>query len=288
MTDQPSDKAWLEGNAGERFRVSGNCSLGRATHNDVALADSRVSRRHAIIHAQGEDEFWLVDLGSSNGTSLNGRRVSQPVRLRDHDQIRLGPFELVFRQPDAPGASATHCETTQQTLVDIRTARQWLLVADIAGSTALNQRLPPDQLAVLVGRWFHDCREAVESRGGVINKYLGDGFFAYWPDAPAVAVAVADALGALRVIQDAGPPPFRVVLHYGQVFIGGAGTKGEESLSGPEVNFVFRMEKLAGGLGETRLLSDAAAAGLKPRLSCEWVGEQEVPGFAGKFLFFRF
>jgi class 3 adenylate cyclase len=122
----------------------------------------------------------------------------------------------------------------------------------------------------------------------VINKYLGDGFFAYWPESPDAHSSVAAALVALRLIQDAGRPAFRVVLHFGQVFIGGAGTKGEESLSGPDVNFVFRMEKLAGGMGEARLLSEAAAEGLKPSLPGELVGAHEVPGFAGKFPFFRF
>jgi len=55
--------------------VTGNCSLGRAVGNDIVLVDDRVSRRHSTIHAQGERELWIVDLGSRNGTYLNGRRV---------------------------------------------------------------------------------------------------------------------------------------------------------------------------------------------------------------------
>ncbi|MBK9137619.1 MAG: adenylate/guanylate cyclase domain-containing protein [Verrucomicrobia bacterium] len=288
MTEPQSENAWLEGATGERYPVSGNCSLGRAPGNDIPLADSRVSRRHAIIHAQGENEFWLVDLGSSNGTAVNARRVSQPVRLRDGDRVRLGPFELTFRQPADSSSPATRYETTQQTVVDVRPARYWLLLADIVGSTALNQSLPPDQLAVLVGRWFHDCRELIESRGGVINKYLGDGFFAYWPETSTAAESVVAALAALRSLQAAGRPAFRLVAHFGQVFIGGARTQGEESLSGPEVNFVFRAEKVAGGLGERRWLSEAAAKELKGLLPIEPAGEHPVPGFAEKFAFFRF
>jgi adenylate cyclase len=62
------------------------------------LSDAKVSRRHALIQAQKQYEFWLLDLGSSNGTYLNGHRVTQPMLLRDRDHIEVGPFRLIFRQ----------------------------------------------------------------------------------------------------------------------------------------------------------------------------------------------
>lgn len=287
MPESMETTAWLEQSGGGVVAVRGNCAIGRATHNDLTLADSRVSRRHAIIHAQGDAEFWLVDLGSSNGTAVNGRRVSHPVRLRDQDRIAVGPFELVFRQPTDPGSVPATVETTQVTLMDIRTMQSWLLVADIVGSTRLNQSLSPDELAVLFGRWFHTCRDAIEETGGIMNKYLGDGFLAYWPEGTAADGVVA-ALQALRPVQDLGRPAFRLVAHFGRVYVGGAATRGEESLSGPDVNFVFRMEKLAGGLGEPRLISDAGREAVKDALTVQAAGEHEIPGFSGSFVFHRF
>jgi pSer/pThr/pTyr-binding forkhead associated (FHA) protein len=58
-------------------------------------ADQGVSRRHAEIR-RGEDTLTLVDLGSTNGTHLNGQRLipHQPRVLRDGDEIRMG--KLVF------------------------------------------------------------------------------------------------------------------------------------------------------------------------------------------------
>jgi hypothetical protein len=95
-TNKP--EAELETADGRRVRVEGSCSIGRGSTNDLELADAKVSRRHALVQAQKQHEFWLIDLGSSNGTYVNGRRVTQPVLLRDRDQIEVGPFRLAFRQ----------------------------------------------------------------------------------------------------------------------------------------------------------------------------------------------
>lgn len=93
--------AELEKADGEQVRIDRSCALGRDSSNDVVLVDQKVSRRHALVQAQKQYEFWLMDLGSSNGTYLNGRRVTEPVLLRNQDQIEIGPFRLTFRQSKA-------------------------------------------------------------------------------------------------------------------------------------------------------------------------------------------
>jgi len=278
--------AWLEKTDGSRLPLPGNLSFGRTAGNEVVLPDDRVSRRHATIHAQGESEFWLVDLGSRNGTYVNDRRVSQPVRLRDRDELRLGPFTFRFRHPGTEAGPATVAHTTQQTLVDVRSALCWLLVADVEGSTRAVQSRSPDELAVEMGKWFRRCQQIVETAGGTMNKYLGDGFLAFWKSAAARPESLAALIASLRELQGVGVPDFRFVLHHGEVLLGGGGSMGEESLSGPAVNFVFRMEKLAGSLGERCLLSEAAAQGLKGALAYHPVGEHAVAGFDGQFRFF--
>jgi hypothetical protein len=90
--------AELERPDGARVRLGGTCSIGRVPGNALALADSKVSRQHALIRVQNRHEFWLMDLGSSNGTFLNERRVTRPERLQDGDWIEIGPFRLRFRQ----------------------------------------------------------------------------------------------------------------------------------------------------------------------------------------------
>ncbi|MCY7377535.1 MAG: FHA domain-containing protein [Pyrinomonadaceae bacterium] len=68
----------------------GITTLGRGTDNTAAFAsDSNVSRYHAEIEWR-DDEFWLIDLNSSNGTKLNGESVRDDKKLNDGDEILLG------------------------------------------------------------------------------------------------------------------------------------------------------------------------------------------------------
>jgi adenylate cyclase len=285
MTDV-DHAAWLEREDTSLVPVSASCSIGRAPGNHLILTDDKASRKHALIHRQGEHEYWLVDLGSSNGSYLDGRRVSQPVALRDGAIIRIGTSTLTFRQRAT--AQAANDQEFIGTVYDIRVAPCWLMLADIEGSTELSRQIPADQLPILTGRWFSSCRQVVEDHRGVVNKYLGDGFLAYWPSLPHAADALIEALGGLRRLQNAAPPRFRIVLHYGDVSLGGAASAGEESLSGPEVNFIFRMEKLAGSLSESKLISRAAHAELGNRLPAMPVGSHPLNGFEGTFEFFTF
>jgi pSer/pThr/pTyr-binding forkhead associated (FHA) protein len=68
--------------------------LGRSRECDVRVDDPNVSRRHAELQQEGAT-YWLVDLDSTNGTELNGKRVSR-AKLSDGDRITLGGTDVVF------------------------------------------------------------------------------------------------------------------------------------------------------------------------------------------------
>ena len=79
----------------------GITTLGRTTDNTVAFpSDSNISRYHAEIEFRDGD-FWLIDLNSSNGTSLNGEAVKSDKKLGDGDEITLGgSSKAVFSTED--------------------------------------------------------------------------------------------------------------------------------------------------------------------------------------------
>ena len=81
--------------AGRKHEVTkANVVLGRSREADVRVADVNVSRRHAELRQEGAG-YWIVDLGSTNGLELNGKRVDR-ARVRDGDRITLGSTEVVF------------------------------------------------------------------------------------------------------------------------------------------------------------------------------------------------
>ncbi len=285
VSEVEQEGAWLEAAGRDRILIQGNCSIGRSQASRVVLDSPKVSRRHAIINVQNIGEHWLIDLGSSNGTFLNKRRVHQPVQLCDQDRITIGDQLFTFRQPIE---MSVEIQTTlaQRTIREIADEPCWLLLADIENFTPLSRSMVSDKLATLIGGWVSTCKEIIEGHEGTIDKYLGDGFLAYWQDDEKAADNVAAAVGKLKELQARNEPRFRLALHFGRVAIGGATSK-EESLMGMEVNFVFRMEKLAGSLGIALLASGAARSKLDTLIVSTPAGSYELKGFERPYEFFR-
>ena len=102
---EPPPRAYLvlvvEGRLSQTFPLRGEVKLGREKDNGIVLADTKVSRHHASLAPVGETVI-IHDLGSANGTYVNGVQISQPTRLHHHDSVSLGDTRFVFStiQPD--------------------------------------------------------------------------------------------------------------------------------------------------------------------------------------------
>ena len=82
-------------------------TIGRETGNEIVIEDPEVSRRHATLTRQGTT-YLLEDIGSTNGTYVNGKRVTAPVLLTNGDMIGLADtVVLAVQAPAAPGGDAT-------------------------------------------------------------------------------------------------------------------------------------------------------------------------------------
>jgi serine phosphatase RsbU (regulator of sigma subunit)/pSer/pThr/pTyr-binding forkhead associated (FHA) protein len=90
-------------NAGQRFTLAGDSALiGRQPDVDVYLESLAVSRQHARILREAGG-YFIEDVGSSNGTFLNGTRITGRTPLTENDLVQIGPYVLGLRQ--APPAS---------------------------------------------------------------------------------------------------------------------------------------------------------------------------------------
>src|SRR2546423_188650 len=222
--------AWLD--VGDRqFPLVGKTfSLGRAGDNNIVFTSTKVSRRHALVHAQGGAEFSLVDLGSSNGTHLNGRRVIQPVSLQHGDVIQIGEQSLTFRleTPRTP-EEQLYVTEAQMTVRDVSELTCWFLLMDIENFVQLTSEVPAEELARMVGAWLAECQRVVEQHGGTLSKFLGDGVLVYWNARLCDTARVIEALNVLCAMQMRRQPPFRWALHFGSAVFGAAVATGELS-----------------------------------------------------------
>jgi len=94
-------------NPGEVFLLTNNeYSLGRESSNDIVISDPEVSRRHVRLFLQGTS-YVIEDLGSTNGTSVSGQRLTGPFTLRPGDLITLGEGVSLLFESTQPEIAAT-------------------------------------------------------------------------------------------------------------------------------------------------------------------------------------
>jgi FHA domain len=82
-------------NPGERYDLFGGLSIGRSGDADVRIDDRFASGIHARLYSRGAS-YYVEDMGSTNGTYLNGARLNGEAELSDLDEVKIGDTELRF------------------------------------------------------------------------------------------------------------------------------------------------------------------------------------------------
>ncbi len=234
--------------------------LGRSPDASIRLQDGGVSRQHATIRRDGS-LYWLADLGSANGSFVNDVAVTTTRALRHGDRIQLGTCLFVFETDEGGGEESKSSGAGTQMLhtiaLPMRTVRATLLVGDLRNFTHLSSQLSAEQVAAMLREWYADCEKILKPRGAIIDKFIGDGVFAYW-SGDDLSIR-GDATEAARLLSSpqAGDSPTRkwlresknlevhchVGLNVGDVALGAMG-RGVNTAVGEAVNVTFRIESL--------------------------------------------
>ncbi|GHD12265.1 hypothetical protein GCM10007052_12920 [Halioglobus japonicus] len=98
--------------SGLSYPVHGELVLGRSLDCDLAIVTPHVSRQHARLD-EAEDGLYIEDLGSSNGTVVNGKRASGRVRLRHDDELRF--HDIIFRVTETLTRGHSERQASSQT-----------------------------------------------------------------------------------------------------------------------------------------------------------------------------
>lgn len=162
-----------------------------------------------------------------------------------------------------------------------------VMFCDLVGSTALSERLDPEDLHELVNAYQHASRDVITRYGGYIAQYLGDGILAYFgypaaheDDAVRGVQAGLDILGAIGALGTATALQVRIGLHTGPVVIGrvGAGARLEQLALGKTPNIAARVQGVA--QPHTLAISGDTHRLVQGIFDCEALGPQTLKGIA--------
>src|SRR6185436_5901212 len=120
----------IQEKGGEQRRMVFNkpeVTIGRVQGNDIVLPKGNVSKRHARIVLK-DGKFIIVDLKSTNGTYVNGRKITSPLVVKDSDKIYIGDFvvgvdEAAAAEADMPSESTAPPPGDRPPAADVRPPR---------------------------------------------------------------------------------------------------------------------------------------------------------------------
>lgn len=274
-------------------------TIGRTPPNEIVVPHPKISRNHAMIRMLGQGEYYLIDVGSTNGTLLNGKRVVMPTLLKDLDVITLEDCRLTFRAAPVVVQAAEPEEDVQVTVtmtsMGVQMEEITLLVCDIRNYTPISESMPPNELASLMAKWFKMATKAIEECQGTIDKFIGDAIMVRWSSGLCKSDngSVANALRAAKKLNGICtqvntafthlPFPFRigVGINTGLAVlrsIGGAGYR-EYTAIGDSVNMAFRFETESKKLGKDIVIGPESYKYLPKQL---WEGSCQSVTVKGK------
>lgn len=256
--------------SGNRYlSLSGsNCwTVGRSDDNNFVLSDRWISRNHAMLQQMETGEFYLIDLGSRNGSFVNGRRVSIPVTLRNGDRIIFGQTELDFYNPTAGHRHNPRHDTESEDFTATLTVRSLIsvMVMDIRDFTILTRQLDETLLSEVIGNWFRKAGQIIREHGSWVDKYIGDAIMAVWfhktsdvssEEMMRICQALSELHKATDELSSRYPLPFPLRvgagINTGYAMVGNSGSnhRSDYTALGDTVNAAFRLESCTKQLGK--------------------------------------
>lgn len=268
--------------------------LGRAPSNNFVLPFHTVSRHHALIRrlTSSSGDFELVDLGSANGTYLDGVRVTAtPVRIPPRAIISIGEYKLIFETSGDRGPASTHSRLGESVLVSELVVTLVCEPVPLAGHGPDAPKAPDT--------WIRHVLATMMATEGMVERIVGDRVLTYWALTGAGATIVAGqtpiagtsegqaALQAARRIQsaaaalnavDGGRLTIGVTLHTGMAALdrGLQPGKAAPSLIGTVISEALSLADGARRYGPGIHATGFVLSCLPPETNSQLAGEQRL------------
>jgi class 3 adenylate cyclase len=272
----------------------------------LVLTAPEVSGNHAEIR-QAAEGWTIRDLGSTNGTRLNGDWITpgQEYQLKNGDVIKIAQIDLEVNLPNENGKSERRVapleDEHEKTQFHIKLINATILVGDIRAFTTLMEAYSskPELVMQAAQRVFQMLADEIRKQHGQVEKVAGDAIMAYWqsgdgPQSNSNAYALHACKSALHMRQlvkdiaarkESWPFPdyplqVDMALATGPVAAGVLGaSKANPALLGDTANLAFRLEKLIGDDMAGEIIVDGATYELvKQQFETKSLGSFTVKG----------
>ncbi len=255
--------------------------IGRANSNDIVLDNTWVSRQHAMLQIEENGTVNAMDMGSANGTLVNGHKIYAPTPLRSGDLVLIGgKSPLTFLQNYRVETPTDPYADDEQTVAFTTKTQVTVLICDIRRFTSLSEKIGDQKVSDIIKDWSHKTNAIVEKHYGRVDKFIGDAVMALWVGGASpshtVHLALACAAQIAAMTTELGkktsnlPWPLTIgaALNTGEAVIGNVGVDGnrDHTVIGDAVNVAFRLEGLTSTLEKDLLIGNDTAALLDQKI----------------------
>lgn len=201
----------------------------------------------------------------------------------------------------SPGVVESIVQAEEGAIGGVKSAEVTVLFADLAGFTALSERLSPEEVSAILEGYFTHAVEAIFEEGGTLDKFIGDCVMAFFgapvaqPDHAKRAVRAAikilrelDAWNEARVAKDQPTLSMRIAINTGPVVVGDVGSnkRVDYTVLGNAVNVAARLEAYVGDATEITIGAETNRQ-LEGAFPTESLGEFQLKGLKKKIEAFR-
>ncbi len=242
---------------------------------DVGLEDPQVANLHAVLECSGA----VFKVRPEAEVRLNGAIVESAAVIEDGDILQFGNQYLRYRQVEQ--TAEDRAPTTQDATI---------MFCDIWDYSSLFKERALDYVVLQMNEFYRELGRAIQNRGGVVMRYVGDAILASFAGNDHRRQAVRAALDLHQCVAhlnrqwaEKGFPPFRigVGINSGDIMLGDLGYSGklEFSALGADVNLAARIEKLTRESQAGVLIGPSTAEGVRESFTLRSLGLKELKGY---------
>jgi DNA-binding winged helix-turn-helix (wHTH) protein len=142
---------------GHKWAITGELLIGRGEECNIVIPDRQVSRFHLKLIPHTDKPIEIKDLGSKNGSFLNGKKINQSAYIKDGDQIKIALVQnFIFVRSDSTVPLGNAKKASGRLLIDSRARRVWVLEREVIPALSVQQ--------------FHFLQCLYEQSGEVVSR----------------------------------------------------------------------------------------------------------------------